>query len=249
MEIKSDLAKKIFLFLINLEVFFFLADFIFIIVLPESHFSIQKIFNMAREDSLASWFSSIQLLIISLTFLLSGHLGFSKLNKDKHFFRSTKILSGFFLYLAIDDGAILHERLSTAITDSLSSNLFSFFPSYYWQVIFLPVILILASYMVAFFWKEIKSAKLKKTLFLSFFLFALAIIIDFFEGATSNELNLFKFISDSFVVNFETVEHLAKSVEESLELMAFSSIFYVWTKYFLLELKKIGRFSLDVEID
>ena len=118
--------------------------------------ALRRLFDIAREDSLASWFACTQTLLLGLT------LGFIWLCKKNQPNRQREalgwlILTRFFLYMAVDDGAQIHERLGTVFKKTMeqAGNNLDFFPSYTWQIIFLPVFVGLGVFTYYFLWNQL----------------------------------------------------------------------------------------------
>ena len=69
-------------------------------------------FNTAREDGLASWFAVTQTLLIALTLWLIYSVAKAG-RKPRAIVVGWLVLALFFTYMAIDDGAQIHERLGS----------------------------------------------------------------------------------------------------------------------------------------
>ena len=72
--------------------------------------AIRRLFNITREDSIPNWFASIQFLLISLTLWVT-YLRARGLDGGQWQARGWAFFAGVFLYLSIDDGSRLHERV------------------------------------------------------------------------------------------------------------------------------------------
>ena len=102
--------------------------------------AMRRMFNIAREDGLASWFATTQTLMAGLTLGMIYVAVKKRLGAPWGEATGWLVLASFFVYMAIDDGAQLHERLGStvaAMREDAGSSL-DFFPSYAWQLIFLP---------------------------------------------------------------------------------------------------------------
>ena len=62
-----------------------------------------------------------------------------------------------FTYMAVDDGAQLHERFATAFDTwrQQEAGLAGRFPSYTWQFVYLPLLAMLAAFVVLFLWSAV----------------------------------------------------------------------------------------------
>src|SRR4029079_1479108 len=72
------------------------------------------------------------------------------------------VVAAFFTYMAIDDGTQFHERIGTAVSvmhrrgaGPQSGDLFAAFPSYAWQIVFVPGLALLGAFTLLFLGHEI----------------------------------------------------------------------------------------------
>ncbi len=194
--------------------------------------AMRRLFNIAREDSLASWFASTQTLLVGLTLLTLYAV-------DR--LRGYLILAVGFLYMAVDDGAQLHERFSSTF-DAMAgrSALAAQFPSYTWHVLFLPPFAALGLYLLAFLWRKLDRTKPRLLLVASMALMATAVALDFFEGLDEgHRANLYRAAVSRYpsldawsqrrfgAAASEALRHFSKSIEETLEMGATSILWFV----------------------
>jgi len=203
--------------------------------------SIRNIFNIAREQSLGSWFS-ILLTAFSGTVLLLLFI----LHSDQTSSWQAKgwaILSAFFFYLSADDAAKIHERVGGKIAKIIESNQTSsdaiaqwhdYFPSYAWQWLFGPVFIIMGLYILFFIWKQLPTKHLKAALFSAFICWGAAVCIDFIEGQEF----LFKFLSNYWDVKLYTVSHPFLVLEEFLEMLGATLFLIVFISCLLMKLSR-----------
>ena len=199
--------------------------------------AMRRMLNITREDGLASWFAVTQTLLVSMTLWLI-------LAATKHAHPSRwkvwgwLVLACFFTYMAIDDGAQLHERLGTAFESSGAA--LDFFPSYTWQLLFLPLFAALGLFTLAFLWFELERATSRMLLLLAMSFLALAVGLDFVEGLDSDHpWNVYTWLLEHVDIepwsqdrfgrtDFETVRHFSKSIEETLEMAASSLLWFLF---------------------
>lgn len=187
----------------------------------------QRLANIAREDGVATWFSSTQFLFIGiLSSLLFMH---------QRSLRSNRVKAGlwfltavFFLFMALDDAAQIHERIGSAIQVSANrpANYWSFvkfalqmFPSYPWQLFVLPFYLLTGSVIFGFLWSEFDSRS-RVLLCSGILFFALALGLDYVEGLKTS----YEFLTTNFSVTKSTAAHFAKALEEFLEMAGASFV-------------------------
>lgn len=198
--------------------------------------AIRRLFNITREDGLASFVAVTLTLLAALTMWALWLL--SRANGEA---RSVKIgwavLAGMFTYLAVDDGAMIHERLGTALGNaSAGGGWLVNFPSYYWQIIFVPILVVFGVYFLYFLFRRLDSPKKRWAIVVALGCLGLAIVLDFFEGLEPGSgLNIYTAIANSFdfadyarhtfgQTEYDTLLHFSKSLEESLEMLAMSLI-------------------------
>ena len=124
--------------------------------------------------------------------------------------RGWLVVALLFTYLAIDDGAAIHERVGTAVDDWDGGALAALFPSYTWQPVFLPIFGSLALVMLTVVWHE-----LRWTLFVLFAagmaMYVLAVGLDFAEGLEG--------------VLVDDARHFQKVLEEFAEMLGTALLF------------------------
>jgi len=166
------------------------------------------------------------------------------------------VLALFFTYMAIDDGAQLHERLGSAIGDlnEESSPLLAYFPSYTWQVLFLPFFGALGLFMLVILWRELHARSSRLILVTAIGCLVLTVTLDFFEGLDPDHaLNLHTYVSDNDDLDawtrvrfrrspHDTLWHFSRSIEETLEMLA-SSLLWI---LFLSNLPRVASEGLHV---
>lgn len=206
--------------------------------------AIQNLVNITTDDSIANWFSSVQLLCIGVVlWIILFVLLFSKPNL---IMRKTQKLGWglsalFFTYLAVDDGSKMHERVGTAFRNSLEarhqynpsiiSNLFDVFPSYGWLFVFVPVFALIAIFMLLFLFKNLKTKKQFIFVFIGFSCYAASVIIDFFEGMEDDG------IYDTIILYLDTnlyeFTHYTRVVEEVFEMLGNTFLMVAFTEQLL----------------
>lgn len=201
--------------------------------------ALQRLFNITREDGLASWFASTQTLLIGLTlWFIYRCVRHQAENRWKA--PAWLILALFFIYMAVDDGAQLHERLgSTYETLSEESGNRINFPSYAWQLVFVPAFAVLMLFTLGFLWFELQGSFAKGALFLVASLLVLALGMDFIEGLEpEHRWNIYTWIGDNTDMDYwalgrfgenayDTLRHFSKSIEEVLEMLANSILWFL----------------------
>ena len=199
--------------------------------------TLRRLTNIAREDSLASWFGTAQTLLIGLTlwliFLVTRQQTTDRLRRI-----GWLILASFFSFMAVDDGALLHERAGTVFSKLNSSDpsdgtsiglggrLEQLFPSYEWQIVALPIFVVAGVFLLFFLWRELEQRKARIVVVAALACFTLAVGLDFVEGLESDHpWNLYTNISAAFDFGdytefrfghspYDTLRHFSKSIEE-----------------------------------
>jgi len=202
---------------------------------------IRRLFNIAREDGLAGWVAVFQTMFVAVVLWFIVYVEKLK-NSGCWQVRGWGVLATFFTVMAIDDGAVVHERLGSAFkslfhgdaANSLGSALLNFFPSYPWQLILLPFFSCMAIFMLLFVWSALSSRKLKYLLFLSFVPLVLAVILDFIEGLDAKHVwNIQVVLVHYFDTSEYTISHFSKSLEEFLEMLGNTMFLYLFLRHAL----------------
>ena len=76
---------------------------------------IQQLFDLDRESNIPAWFSTIQLFLIGFTFIYAGNASQFKNPPSK---AGTMIFGFGFIFLSLDEGAMIHEKLTWVFEDN-----------------------------------------------------------------------------------------------------------------------------------
>jgi hypothetical protein len=253
--VQSDsLIRDVAFVAIGIEIALVLLDVVINFARPQGHGSIRRLFNITREDALPAWFATTQTLLIAVTlcviWILVKHRGGSPWSR-----RGWLGLSVFFLYMAIDDGAKVHERVGTALGDffqsgpkaerSWVSRVVDLFPSYDWQLFVLPIFVAVGVGMLFFLWRELNEKRSRMLLLAALGCLAVAVGLDFIEGLDEDHawnvhahldrwLELDTWAESWFQKSgFDAVVHFSKAVEEFLEMLANTLFWVVFLRHLL----------------
>ena len=229
--------------------------------------SIRRLFNITREDGMASWFGVTQTLFVGLTALVIW-LAVRKQDAPRWTRRGWLAVSIFFLYMAMDDGSKLHERIGTAFGkifaagegDDASTTIFSgvldLFPSYNWQLVLLPVFGTAGLLILVFLWRELAERRARMIVLIAIGCLVVAVGMDFAEGLEEDhavnpytwldeKLDLDDFCDTRFdKTPYEAMVHFSKSGEEFLEMLAHTLIWAVFLAHLARIVPKLDiRFS------
>ncbi len=245
-----------------LEIAFVFIDYTLYFGHPIQIGSIRRLFNMTREDALPALFGTLQTFLAALTlwgiFAVARHL-----QAARWIILGWAILALFFTYMAIDDGAKVHERIGTAFEkmqevkppaglqtgedqtseDAEGEHDRSLYPSYTWQMLFVPFFVLLGLFTFFFLMKTLKTYKARLLILTALTCLALAIGLDFIEGLPkAHPANLYAQIAaDSKVTTFTLthynrtaypfIVHCGKSLEEFLEMFAMTLFLAVFLNH------------------
>jgi hypothetical protein len=202
--------------------------------------AIQRLFNITREDALGNWFQSTQTFLVGLVLWLI----FWKTKNDSVWRgRGWLLLAVFFTYLAIDDGAKIHERIGTAVDQvsddseglsvpSVPSEKVFRFPSYTWQLIFGPFLGGMGLFTLMFLWREFDERKLRMLLILGLSCFVAAVGLDFVEGLEGG----YVWVAEAFPwfdIDYDALEHFAKALEEFIEMLGTTLLLLCFLSFFV----------------
>ena len=176
--------------------------------------AIRRLFNITREDGLASWFAVTQTGLVALVvwavFAIVSNRGAGKSRRA-----GWLLVALFFTYMAIDDGAMIHERVGSAFQKSQGIGLF---PSYPWQMVVAPFFAMAGILMTFFLWRELPRSFDRWRVMAAIACFAIALAMDFVEGLDDG----YRWLIDAFGWENEAIRHFSKSIEEFIEMLAMS---------------------------
>jgi hypothetical protein len=205
--------------------------------------AIQRLVNITRDDGLPNWFSSIQLLFIAIVLwiiVLIIIYSKPKLEQKKTDKWAWAIIAMFFTFLAVDDGSKFHERVGTAFRNSIEarheydpgviSKLFDVFPSYGWQFVFVPILGLMAIFIILFLYKNLNSKIQLVYILAGFACFVCSVVLDFVEGLDEEVYNP---IVAFFDTDLHTIQHFSKLIEEIAEMVGNTFFMLAFSKQLL----------------
>jgi hypothetical protein len=195
--------------------------------------AIRRMFNITREDGLASLFAVIQTLFVALVLWLIYILTARKPGGKKQA-GAWLILALFFSYMVIDDGAMVHERIGTAFKQANEGIELS---SYAWQFVLAPLFVIMGLYMAWFLWRLENQSIRRGWLLAALACLGFAVLLDYVEGVEGSYMVLVEGLSWPE----KTIAHFSKSLEEFLEMLGMSI-------FLTLFLDHLGFLSENTEI-
>ncbi len=227
------LPLRVFIFCLLAELLLVLLDAVVNYAEYSSYGTIRRLFNITREDGLATWFMVAQTLIAGLVLWL---IFFVQRGRSVGRWRITGwgFLAVFFTYMSADDGAKIHERFGTMFKQSYGSGKYAdssglldqlqqLFPSYEWHLAALPLLVGAGLFMLFFLWREFHTRGERLTLFAAAACMALAVGLDFIEGLEDEHAwNAYVWVHNVFDLRGSFIRHFAKSLEEFLEMLAIS---------------------------
>ena len=188
------------------------------------HGPIRRLFNMTREDGLPSVFAVIQTFVIALVawaiYLTDKFRG----NPQKPTF-AWALIAIFFTYMALDDGAMIHERIGTVYKNSGHDKTLL---TYGWHFAVAPAFAIAGLLMFFFLWKYSQRKILRLVLILALSCLAIAMSMDFIEGIEDG----YAIIQSISGTDTKTIAHFSKSIEEFLEMIGMSLFLILFLQVF-----------------
>ena len=122
----------------------------------------RRLFNITREDGVANFFSSFQMLAVAAVLLLIT-LAVRSQNQGSgsRLVWGWGLITALFFYMGVDDATKLHERVGTIFSVLVTGpedqpdpgflgQLYDFFPSYSWQLVFGPIVVASGLFVVIF---------------------------------------------------------------------------------------------------
>ncbi len=256
-------ALRLLIFCASCELLFLVFDYHINFGRWASVSGIRALANLAREDSLSSWFAYTQTLLIGLTLWLTYLLVRREATPWGR--RGWMILASFFTYMAVDDGAKLHERFGSTIrrvlqgeagegnSTNIGGKAFDIFPSYSWQITFLPVFVVLGCFTLWFLWTELNQKRMRFVVVAALGCFVTAVSLDFIEGLEpEHPLNFYTRIDRSLDLDdwamvrfrssgYDTLRHFSKAIEESFEMFGNSLMWFVFVT-------NLGRVATELRL-
>ncbi|MCK5876198.1 MAG: hypothetical protein KAG43_01080 [Candidatus Marithrix sp.] len=231
--------KVIFISCILAQIFLIICDYIFNYEDIFDEKSIRRIWNIARENSIPTWFSSMQAQALGITVFLiaavqSRYISWLKL--------SIWILIGmFFLWIGIDDMAEIHEKLGGALRRMATKDdaewtgtigLLLKNPSFAWHTFIAPFFALCGLLIAVFLWTAFWKLDLTRYLVLGFSCWIVAQGIDFIEGLDNID-EFYILIKDTLDIKYKYgVSHTFKVVEEELEMLGTTLLWVGFLYYF-----------------
>lgn len=220
---------------------------------------IRRLANLGHESSLANLVAVLQMVLLALT-CWAARLAAGPSGQPIRTRRGWLLVAIFFTYLAIDDGARVHERIGTAaemVLDgwaaSRGAELVDYFPSYAWQLVVLPLIGILGVAALLFLWQELRPRHSRLLIASGLACFAVAVGLDFLEGLKgSHALNPYTWILERIDLApwtratfhktpYVTLLHFSKALEELLEIYGTTLIWVAVLRHWM---RSIAEFRI-----
>ena len=229
-------ARTVFIGCLLLEIGFVLFDYHVNYGRLTEIGALRRLANIAREDGLASWFATSQTLLVGMTawgFWVGVRARRAELWRQAGWL----LVAMLFTYMAVDDGAQLHERFGAAYAAFREQGA-SRFPSFAWQPLFVPLFGTVGAAAGIFLWRELRSRWATSLVVAAFLLFGIAVGLDFLEGLESDHpWNLYAAAVTSYDMThftetrfsqmpYDTLVHFSRSLEEFVEMLANTCI---WT--------------------
>lgn len=228
-------ARRILIGAIVAEFVLLVLDYVFNFFDVANDVSIRRIFNIAREQSVPTFFASIQALAVGLTGLALWRLQRRQTNKGGGWL----VVAVFWIYVAFDDNAEIHERVGSALERaSEGTGLVSNFPSFAWQIFLAPLLAAGLAAAVVVVWRHASKGRLLLLVCLG--CFAVAQGFDFLEGIDG----LFEQWATNVSLADYTVSHGFRATEEMLEMLG-TTAFWAPTLWLLAERVKSIRATIS----
>ena len=215
---------------------------------------IKRLFNIAMETTIPTWFSVMQVAVVGAIVGLIALLKRGRKNESRRIWMGWMAIAVFFVYMSLDDGSMLHERVGSALrSDSAISNVVDdsgehggtnkivpMFPSYSWQLVLMPFFALFGLYMFLFLWRELGPGEFK-WLVAGLACYAAAVGLDFVEGFdhNGNAWNMYPGIAATCGLDSPTVRHVLQSLEEFLEMLGTTAFLGLFLNHLMLSAGEI----------
>lgn len=219
--------------------------------------AIRRLFNMAREDSLASWYAVTVTCLAALT----GWLIWAAARRVSQRGRTVGwlVVALFLTWMTVDDGAAVHERLGTAFELTREegtagggslTRLAESFPSYGWQLLLMPQFVLVGVFTLAFLWRTSSGPLVRGLALAALGCLAIAVGIDFMEGLDpEHPANLQAWLArrpwlarlsaPDYKTPLESVVHFGKVIEEAIEIIGMTLLWAVLLDQLILTASRV----------
>jgi hypothetical protein len=244
----ETLLRRLFFTLVGIELFILGMDLIF------NHYqliqigALQRLFNITREDGLANFFSSFQLICVGAVLYLVYLTTKTRTRRWRNLeTRGWLILSAFFTFMGFDDATKFHERIGTTadvlfdgesreIASAAGAGLLDFFPSYTWQLVFGPFFAAMGAFILWFLWRKLQDDRARLLFVGGLALYVIAVGLDFVEGLGTSP---YQGVAHALSLTPAEARHLSKAYEETFENFG-TTLFLICFLQHLLEMAKDG---------
>jgi hypothetical protein len=212
----ASVVKRVLLICISCEVALLLLDVLVARTGILGFRPMARIFDVTSESSLGNFFSSVQALGVALVLFLIRCRVRIEGPTARWRRRGWGALSLFFLYLGVDDGAMIHERVGS-YASHLGGAWFhkteAAFGSYTWQLVLGPFFALAGVLMLVFLWRELRRSD-RVLVLLAITCYTVAVALDYIEGRAGAYTPLVPLLR----MNIDTIQHYAQVVEELTEM-------------------------------
>jgi hypothetical protein len=121
---------------------------------PMPWWLIRSWFNMDKESTIPTWFSSMQFFVVML---VASHCSYRESARPSALWRNGWLpVAGLFLFLSVDEVAMLHEGIQSWVGRRLGPGVVPGVYFNWWVVAFLPAIIASVIYLVVFLGKRFR---------------------------------------------------------------------------------------------
>jgi hypothetical protein len=206
------IARRVLVAVLWIQLVLMLGDLVFNYLDVLGHISIRRIFNVAREQSLPTWFASLQAGLVAVTAWVLWRLERA---------RGWLLVAIFFLYISIDDASEVHERVSTALSERFPTLPFlADYPSFSWHLLIAPILAACLLAVGVYLWMRIPTGRTRLLVVAGLAAFGVSQSLDVLEGIDG----LFEGWAQDLGVADYTVGHGFRSVEELLEMLGTTAL-------------------------
>lgn len=211
------LARRVLFAALWIEGALVLGDLVFNYLDVLNHLSIRRIFNIAREQSIPTWFASLQALLVAATAWALWRIDRKRTERSKGWL----FVALFFLYVSVDDAAEIHERVATALSDTFPTlPLLADYPSFSWHLLIAPILAAGLFGVAVFLWRRLPTTQTRMLVFAGLAAFGISQFFDVLEGVDG----LFEGWAADLDVGEYTVGHGFRAIEELLEMLGTTAL-------------------------
>jgi len=235
-------ARRLLWVCVACELLLVAADVVFQLGHAVESRGIRRLFNLARESTIATWFGATQAVLVGLT-LFAIALAHRARGASRWTVAGWIFIGLFFVFVAMDDSAEIHERVGLAIKQAFAQDAAAQpawvrwvlrFDNFGWQMFLMPLFGAMGLFMFVFVFRELRAHRLLPYFLAGLGMWVVAVALDFVDGirdAEGRPGGVYATMARGMDVQRYTLSHVSRIVEEFLEMLGTTMFGYAFLRY------------------